>query len=817
MAEFKLGRIRFVWKAAWSTGTTYYKDDVIRFGGKVYVCQIGHTASADFNTDLDINPTKWNLMSDGQRWRDDWTVSTVYEEGDLVKYGGTIYLCIDGHTSASTTASGLEANNGDWNTFVEGTDWKSVWTISTRYKLNDIVRYGGINYICITGHTSASTAASGLETNIDNWQVFSQGQEYLSTWIGPNSRYKLNDIVKYGAGTWICTIPHSSDTTFAADSANWTQFAEGLEYESTWSSATAYQPGDVVKYGGNNYVAETQHTNSNPLTGTTDWDLFSEGLSFQQSWAGGTSYKIGEVVTHGGNNYLAIADSPSATYTVTNVTASNDRFTIVSTTGIVAGMAVRFTGTTFGGLFTSGRYYVKTVAAGYITISTTSGGTTFNVTADASGTMTATVSAEPPNTAYWSVISTGMNWRGTWTDDTEYNVGDTVRHDSNAYICVLSHRADGDDGSTVGTEGGGQTLSCPDLDASGTYWNVVTVGSETSVLTTTGDMVYYGGAGPTRLPVGTEGQVLRVSAAGIPEWVTWGSTQHVYYVSPTGEDRAYPDCGASLDKPWKTIRYACEQVDNGPRNPNAQHLLELNRAFIQKEITAWIRTQIAAATIGQLWYNFDYDEYKCERDVGFIVDRLIWDLGHGGNLKVRAAAFSLLGAFGEAGEFSAPEESVPYVTLAAEADEGVAAYEQLKLLVADILANEIPTTVYQNVGQDSTAVVAQYINTDYVAETGITTTTDELIDIVITALEDQAVTNLPARRIPNNTISIKTGQYRETLPIIVPVETALVGDEKRSVNAGPAGRLTSRDDARYSIGALTRLETVVGQSHAASN
>jgi hypothetical protein len=817
MAEFKLGRIRFVWKAAWVTGTTYYKDDVIRFGGKVYICQVGHTASADFNTDLDINPTKWNLMSDGQRWRDDWTVGTVYEEGDLVKYGGTIYVCIDGHTSAATVASGLEANSGDWNTFVEGTDWKNTWTVSTRYKLNDIVRYSGINYICITGHTSASTAALGLENGIANWQVFTQGQEYLGTWIGPNTRYKLNDIVKYGAGTWICTIPHSSDTTFAADSANWTQFAEGLEYESVWSGATAYQPGDVVSYGGNNYVSKTQHTNSNPLTGTSDWDLFSEGLSYQQSWAGGTSYKIGEVVQYGGNNYLATTDSPSLTFTVTAATASNDRFTIVSTTGIVVGMTVRFTGSTFGGVFTSGRYYVKTVAAGYITISTTSGGTTFDVVTDASGTMTATISAEPPNTAYWTDISRGFNWRGEWSDDTEYNVGDTVRHGSNAYICVLSHRAEGDDGSTLGTQGGGQALSRPDLDASGTYWNLVTVGSETSVLTTTGDMVYYGGAGPTRLPVGTEGQVLRVSAAGIPEWVTWGNTQHVYYVSPTGEDRAYPDCGASLDKPWKTIRYACEQVDNGPRNPNSQHLLELNRAFIQKEITAWIRTQISAATIGQLWYNFDYDEYKCERDVGFIVDRLIWDLGHGGNLKMRAAAFSLLGAFGEAGEFSAPEESETYVTLAAEADEGVAAYEQLKLLVADVLANEVPSTVYQNVGQDSTAVVAQYINTDYVAETGITATTDELIDIVITALADQDTAALPARRVPNNTINIKTGQYRETLPIIVPVETALVGDEKRSVNAGPAGSLTSRDDAKYSIGALGRLETVVGQIILGSN
>jgi len=812
MAEFKLGRIRFVWKAAWATSTTYYKDDVVRFGGKVYVCQIGHTASADFNTDLDVVPTKWNLMADGQRWRDVWATSTVYQEGDLVKYGGTIYICIDSHTSAATVTLGLEANTAAWNQFVEGTDWKDVWTISTRYKLNDIVRYGGINYICITGHTSAATAALGLENSSANWQVFTQGQEYLGTWgTAPSTRYKLNDIVKYGAGLWICTTQHTAGATFAGDAANWAQYVEGFEYENIWSSATAYQPGDVVKYGGNNYVSKTQHTNSNPLTGSANWDLFSQGLSYQSDWSNTTSYKIGEVVKLNGYNYLAVADSPSTAFTVTAVTAANDQFTIADTTGIIVGMTVRFTGTTFGGVFTSGRYYVKTVAAGNITISTTSGGTTFNVTADAAGSMTATVSAEPPNTIYWAAISHGIFWRGDWADDTEYNLGDAVKYGSNSYICLLAHRAESDDGSTLGAQGGGQANSRPDLDITGIYWDALTIGSELSVLTTTGDMVYYGGAGPTRLPVGTEGQVLRVGSAGIPEWVTYGEIKNVYYVSPAGEDRPYPACGNSIDKPWQTIRYACEQIEKGPRNPNAQHLLELNRAFIQKEITAWIRTQISAALIGELWYNFDYDEYKCERDVGFIIDRLIWDIGHDGNLKMRAAAFSLLGAFGEAGEFSAPEESTPYVTLAAEADEGVAAYEQLKLLVADVLANEVPTTVYQTLALDSTAIVAQYINTDYVAETGITTTTDSLIDIVITALEDQDTDALPARLVPNNTINIKTGQYRETLPIIVPAETALVGDEKRSTNAGPAGSLISRDDARYSVGALGRLETVVGQ------
>jgi hypothetical protein len=809
MAEFKLGRIRFVWKDQWIAGTTYYKDDVIRFGGKVYVCQIGHTASLNFNTDLDINPTKWNLMSDGQRWTGDWTTNQPYEEGDLVKYGGTVYVCIDGHTSAATAALGLEANSGDWNQFVEGTDWKNDWTVLTRYKLNDIVRYGGINYICIIGHTSAGAPSLGLEANIGNWQVFSQGQEYRGEWVDA-LRYRVNDIVKYGAGLWICTTQHTAGVTFAGNSANWAQYVEGFEYESTWSSATAYQPGDVVRYGGNNYVSKTQHTNSNPLTGTANWDLFSEGLSYQSDWSNATSYKIGEVVKLNGYNYLAAADSPSLVITVTAVTAANDRFTVSSTTNITAGMTVRFTGSIIGDVFTGARYYVKTVGVGFITISTTSGGVTYNVTANDSGSMTATVSAEPPNSAYWSAVSHGIFWRGNWADDVEYNVGDTVKYASNSYICVLAHRSEGDDGSTVGIQGGGQSNSRPDLDATGTYWNVLTIGNELSVLTTVGDMVYQGGGGPTRLPVGREGQVLRVSSTGIPEWVTWGEIENVYYVSPAGEDRPYPSCGNSLDKPWKTIRYAAEQVEKGPRNPNAQYLLELNRAFIQKEITDWIRAQIVG-NIAPFTTSFDYDEYKCERDVGFIVDRLIWDIGHGGNLKIRAAAFSLLGAFGEAGEFSAPEESTPYVTLAAESEEGVAAYTYMLTLVDAILRNQPPAVSYQSVLNDSTAIVAQYINTDYVAETGVMADITELVGIVITALTDLTVDNLPARRVPNNTINIKTGQYRETLPIIVPAETALVGDEKRSVNAGPAGSITSKDDARYSIGALGRLETVVGQ------
>jgi hypothetical protein len=819
MAEFKLGRIRFVWKNTWTPSTTYYIDDVVRYGARTYICAQGHTSAVDFNTDLEYNPTKWNQMSDGQSWTGDWAVSTFYKLNDVVKYGGLLYICNDSHTSAATTASGLEADQAKWTVYAEGFDWKNSWTVSTRYKVNDLVKYGGYTYVCNLYHTSAATAASGLEADQAKWDTFNPGVEYKGTWTTA-VRYKLNDVVKYGAGLWICAIQHTADAAFLVDSTagRWTQFTEGTEFENTWNNATLYQPGDVVQYGGNQYIAKTVHTaaavTETPTTQAARWDLYAEGFKFQSVWANTTSYKIGEVVSIGGYTYLAAQDAPSTAVTVTAVTAATDAFTIASTTGIVAGMTVRFSGTTFGNVFTTARYYVKTVAAGNITVSTTPGGTTFNITADAAGTMTATVSAEPPNTTYWSRLNAGISWQGLWADDRDYLLGDAVRFGANAYICMLSHRSEGDDGSTVGAQGGGQPNSRPDQDATGTYWSLLNVGSETDILTVRGDMVYYGGSGPTRLPIGREGQVL-VSTGVDPEWVTLGETDFTYFVAPTGVDLPSPIHGRTWDKPFKTIRYACEQVERGPRNPDARYLLELNRVFIQREVTEFIQNQITN-NIAPFTTAFVYDDFKCERDVGFTLDAVIYDLCHGGNIKSRGVANSLIGGLSEG-------ETQAYPGLAIESDESVAAYNYMLTVVGNVLAQTAPAVNYQTLnGDNSTATVAQYFNSDLTAESAALATVTASVTLITNAITARAaavtapqiaaaLASVPARYSPSNLINIATGQYRETLPIIVPEQTCVQGDELRSTNAGPAGSQTNRSDAGYSVGALTRLETVVGQ------
>ena len=54
---------------------------------------------------------------------------------------------------------------------------KGDWATSTRYRVNDVVKYGGQIYVANTGHTSAATAALGLEDDQANWDYLHKGVE----------------------------------------------------------------------------------------------------------------------------------------------------------------------------------------------------------------------------------------------------------------------------------------------------------------------------------------------------------------------------------------------------------------------------------------------------------------------------------------------------------------------------------------------------------------------------------------------------------------------------------------------------------------
>ena len=83
-----------------------------------------------------------------------------------------------------------------------------------------------------------------------------------------------------------------------------------------------------------------------------------------------------------------------------------------------------------------------------------------------------------------------------------------------------------------------------------------------------------------------------------------------------------------------------EYADTSVINKNTEAFLHENRSFIQEEVIAWINDQIANAGGSGIWNAFTYDQAKCKRDVGLIVDAMINDLGKGGNLETRRHAKS---------------------------------------------------------------------------------------------------------------------------------------------------------------------------------
>lgn len=494
MAEFRISRIRYTWRNAWATTTAYNRDDIIRYGGSTWVCQRQHTSST-FAADQaylanpgDTDPTPaWFKMTDGYAWRGGWTTTpTLYNPGDLALHGGVIYLCVISHTSQST----FDASITNWAVYLSADNWRTAWLPNTRYGIGDVVKYNGIVYRCIVGHTS-STTALGLEignndTEDDStgelWQEVHEGIQYVGEWTN-GTRYRENDLVKYGGSILRCTVGHVASS--AITSANFVTEFPGFNFYQDWSSSVYYAIGDVVRHGGYLYIANTNNYQKNPAADdTTQWNVLSKAINFAGTWSASANYKIGDLVRRGGNLYIATADTTNDGSSIDYLDAGN-----------------------------------------------------------------------------WELVSTGQAWRGVWNEGESYSVNDLVIYLGNTYKCNFEHSAT--DQNFPGDNGSGFF-----------YWDLVLQAGQNAGMSQRGDLLTYDLSrslqndgstfGPARVPVGESDQLLTINNENSVEYTYWGDIARVRYVSPDGvDDNTDPERGTSQFLPWRTVRYACEQMDDG--------------------------------------------------------------------------------------------------------------------------------------------------------------------------------------------------------------------------------------------------------------
>ena len=158
---------------------------------------------------------------------------------------------------------------------------------------------------------------------------------------------------------------------------------------------------------------------------------------------------------------------------------------------------------------------------------------------------------------------------------------------------------------------------------------------------------------------------------------------------------------------------------------DAKEQLVANKEFIKAEITAWIDVQVAAGTI-PFSTGFAYDAVKCARDVGYIIDGLIYDLSYGGNLATQIAGRAYYAGTTSQLGFGQKEETL-------------AAYARLKTVIGQVI---LETTVTKSTGNSltqNTAGTAGSAGSATFAQDRI----QEIYDVIVVNGNETAVLGAP--------------------------------------------------------------------------
>ena len=75
-------------------------------------------------------------------------------------------------------------------------------------------------------------------------------------------------------------------------------------WKGDWAASTAYLADDVVKYGGNAFIAVVNHTSSSTFetdlsANPTKWQKMVGGVDYKADYANSTYYKVDDIVKYG--------------------------------------------------------------------------------------------------------------------------------------------------------------------------------------------------------------------------------------------------------------------------------------------------------------------------------------------------------------------------------------------------------------------------------------------------------------------------------------------------------------------------------------
>jgi hypothetical protein len=139
---------------------------------------------------------------------------------------------------------------------------------------------------------------------------------YVGQW-NTGDDYVVDQVITYSGKMYACTVAHTASASFYTDvDTNWSLIVDGISWFGAWTSTTAYDIGNIVSYKNAVYICTLNHTSASTFDGTK-FTTLSTFARWTNAWAAGTEYTIGDIVKYGGITYTCNADHTSAAGTVT--------------------------------------------------------------------------------------------------------------------------------------------------------------------------------------------------------------------------------------------------------------------------------------------------------------------------------------------------------------------------------------------------------------------------------------------------------------------------------------------------------------------
>ena len=320
------GSVSLSYKGTYSSTVNYDVNDVVVYAGSSYLS----LAAQNHGNTPDASTAQWGLLAAGggsgtataaavSLYGGVYSSTGNYGLNAIVSYSGASYISLVAGNHGNTP----DLNDGNWGVLAQGTAgpagaqgtpglvYQGTYNSITNYALGDVVTFQGTSYVSLVAANHGQTP--GFSDTV--WGVLASGYAGTSTGTTGNptvavsyqgvyastTNYGLNDIVLYGASSYISLIAANHGNTPDAGTGQWGLLARGgtgigpagpagatgaqgpqgvpgLGYAGTYASTTNYGLSDVVGYGGSSYISLLAGNHGNtPDASPGQWGLLALG------------------------------------------------------------------------------------------------------------------------------------------------------------------------------------------------------------------------------------------------------------------------------------------------------------------------------------------------------------------------------------------------------------------------------------------------------------------------------------------------------------------------------------------------------------